>query len=282
VQQAGWRRTVPVAGFHTFNPFIDSIQIHDFGNTRLARVAGRHVFYNHSAYDGGDVGANAADDGAIAPGKAGLLPGGAVGPANVTGYTRGINGIMVDVEPLAATLDASDFTFFVGDGEVLNWMPAPAPAAVSVRRGAGVGGSDRVTVTWPDGAIRNQWLMVTLAAGPRTGLAAADVFFFGNVVGETGDADGPPSVTPADLSRTRARAGGAAAVGDFADHNRDGRVDVMDVLAVRANLGRGLRPPEGAPAAAAAVLVPSPAARAPARRTRYLADVLGVPPDFAS
>ena len=242
VQQVGWRRTFPVDGFHTFNPFIDSIQIHDFGNTRLARVAGRHVFYNNSVYDGSNAAPNAADDGAVAPGKTALLPGAAAGFANVTGYTRGINGVMVDVELLAGTPDATDFTFLVGDGDVLNWAAAPAPAAVTVRRGAGAGGSDRVTITWPDGAIRSAWLMATLAANARTGLAAPDVFYFGNVVGETGDAAGAPTVTAVDLSRTRARAGGGATIDDLADHNRDGRVDVLDVVAVRANLSEGLLP----------------------------------------
>ena len=243
VQQAGWRRTFPAAGFHTFNPFIDSIQIHDFGNTRLARVAGRHVFYNNSAYDGGNPAANAADDGAIAPGKAALLPGGSAGFANVTGYTRGINGVMVDVDLLAGTVDASDFTFLVGDGDPLNWATAPVPSAVTVRPGAGVGGSNRITITWPDGAIRNTWLMTTLAANARTGLMAPDTFTFGNAVGETGDAAGAPAVTTIDLSRTRARTGSTAAIDYVADHNRDGRVDVLDVVAVRGNLSRGLLPP---------------------------------------
>jgi hypothetical protein len=40
---------------------------------------------------------HAADDGAIAPDKSALLPGGTGRFANVTSYTRGINGVMVDV-----------------------------------------------------------------------------------------------------------------------------------------------------------------------------------------
>src|SRR5678809_602144 len=38
-----------------------------------AIVVARHVFYNHSAFDGSDADANAADDGAIAPDKNALL-----------------------------------------------------------------------------------------------------------------------------------------------------------------------------------------------------------------
>lgn len=243
VQQPGWRRTFPEAGYHTFNPFIDAIQIHDFGNTRLGRVAGRHVFYNNSAYDGGDPAANSADDNAVAPGKYALLPGAVASFTNVTGYTRGINGVMVDVELLpAGAPEAGDFTFLSGNGDPAGWANAPAPSSITVRRGAGVAGSDRVTITWPDGVIRNAWLAVTLGATARTGLAAPDTFYFGNLAGETGDDDAAPTVSTFDLARTRARIGAAAAIDDPFDHNRDRRIDVLDLVAARGNLSRALRP----------------------------------------
>ena len=57
-----------------------------------------------------------------------------------------------------------------------------------VRRGAGLRGSDRVTITWDDAAVKNAWLQVTVLANQRTGVPADDVFCFGNLVGETGDA----------------------------------------------------------------------------------------------
>ncbi|HZN68098.1 MAG TPA: hypothetical protein VFB66_22625, partial [Tepidisphaeraceae bacterium] len=44
------------------------------GPAPVATVAGRHVFYNNSAYDGGSPAADARDDGAVAPDKRALLP----------------------------------------------------------------------------------------------------------------------------------------------------------------------------------------------------------------
>ncbi|NIM48763.1 MAG: hypothetical protein GTO22_05815, partial [Gemmatimonadales bacterium] len=81
-----------------------------------AEVVGRYVFYNDSAFDGDDPAAGAEDDNAIATDKTALLPGGTATFANYTSYSRGINGIMVDIAGLPAgdTLDADDFAFRVG------------------------------------------------------------------------------------------------------------------------------------------------------------------------
>ena len=117
---------------------------------------GRHEFYNDSVFDGGDAGADERDDAAVAPDKAALVGDGAPTFANVTGYTRGINGVMVDVSRLPASAPAIGASSFLIEtapaGDVVGWGPGPAPASVTVRRGAGDGGSDRVTLTWADGA----------------------------------------------------------------------------------------------------------------------------------
>jgi hypothetical protein len=114
---------------------------------------------------------------------------------------------------------------------------------VTVRRGAGVNGSDRLTLTWPDGAIRNRWLRITVPAGAATGLATPDFFAFGNLAGDAGTADpsAPPRVDAADvIAVLRARAAFAADVINRLDFNRDGRVDVRDLVIARANLGKSL------------------------------------------
>src|SRR5689334_5663316 len=82
-----------------------------------ASVVARHVFYNHSALDGRSARADARDDAAVAADKVALLPGGAIGAANYTTYSRGINGVMVDVSGLPAdgTLTAADFDLRVGN-----------------------------------------------------------------------------------------------------------------------------------------------------------------------
>ena len=77
------------------------------------------------------------------------------------------------------------------------------PQSVTVRRGAGAGGSDRVTLVFADNAIRNTWLRVTLLAGAATGLAAPDVFAFGNLPGDTGDGSTSFRVNALDLASVK-------------------------------------------------------------------------------
>jgi len=150
---------------------------------KIAQVAGRCVFYNNSRFDGNNPAANAGDNLAVAMDKTALLPGQKATFANYTSYSRGVNGVMVDVVYLQGTPTAADFAFKVGNSNnPAGWAVAPAPTSVTVRKGAGIGGSDRVTIIWPDNAIAKQWLQVTVLPTANTGLAAADVFYFGNAV----------------------------------------------------------------------------------------------------
>lgn len=224
-------------------------------------VAGRHVFYNRSSRDGNDAAADARDDAAIAGDKRALLPGGAATFGNVTGYTRGINGIMVDIAGLPGPVGAADFSFRATGGT------APAPTAVTVRRGAGAGGSDRVTIVWANSGLRNAWLEVTVRANERTGLAAPDVFSFGNLIGDTGG-PGAPAVDAGDVLRTRLHLGRPdAAALDLYDFNRDGAIDAHDLSTVRTSQRRRLSLPNAQFPAQAVVQSPPtrPAAR-PGRR----------------
>jgi hypothetical protein len=201
-------------------------------------VVGRHVFYNNSAFDGRSAAAGPADDNALAADKAALLPG--AGPArftNYTSYSKGINGVMVDVRNLpAGEPTADDFAFTLGtDSDLLaSWQPAPALRGVTVRRGAGVDGSDRVTLTFPDGAIKNTWLRVTVLPGERTGLASPDVFYFGNAVADTGDNPASAAVNLRDLGAVRAHlfATNQTPTSRF-DLDRDGRVNSTDLVIAR-------------------------------------------------
>ena len=78
--------------------------------------------------------------------------------------------------------------FKVGnDGDPADWaLLTTDPISITVRPGAGMNGSDRVTIIWADNLIQNEWLQVTVKPD-NTGLAAADVFYFGNLMGESGD-----------------------------------------------------------------------------------------------
>ena len=217
-------------------------------------VVGRHVFYNNSAFDSG-LTVNlprgvTADDLAIAPDKAALL-GGPAAFANVTSYSRGINGVMVDVFGLPAGPGpgAQDFGVRALDGRGASWRAGPTPL-VTVRRGAGAGGSDRIVLTWPDynplaasplaQAVANGWLEITLKDTARTGLLAPDVFYFGNLVGEVGDRATAFAVGAPDLSGTRRSLFSRAPIESRTDFNRDGYVTAADLSLCRANHSRRL------------------------------------------
>jgi len=222
-------------------------------------VTGRSVFYNDSAFDGADPAAAPSDDGAIAPDKVALRPGSAASFSNVTSDPRGINGMMIDVlgPPAATSPSLNDFTFLTSPGgPAPAWTNAPPPRAMTVRRSAGAGGADRITFVWDDAgspganaAVANAWLQVTFKADANTGVVAADVFSFGNLIAETGDAASPLRVSTPDLATIRAAQNQPATITTPADINRDGRVNALDLAAARRSLGNSLLPAD--PGAAA-------------------------------
>jgi hypothetical protein len=250
-----------------------------------ATVAGRYVFYNGSSYDGLDPAASAADDGAIAPDKSALLPGQTATFANYTSYSRGINGLMIDVAELpAGPLTADDFTFKVGnDDDPAAWAAGPAPADISVRRGAGADGSDRITILWADGDVKNQWLQITINATANTGLGLPDVFYFGNLAADTGNNPSAAAVTIADIGLARSLNGQPAAITSPADFNRSGQITIADVGLAQANNGQSIAlisvPAAAAPPAAslaAATSDPAGATAPTARAPRF--SIMLIPP----
>ncbi|MBL7041137.1 MAG: putative Ig domain-containing protein [Pirellulaceae bacterium] len=234
-----------------------------------ARVVTRHVFYNNSAWDSNNSGANADDDNAIAPhvsspdpgdptfpdslpkelAKRALLPGETATFANYTSYSRGLNGIMIDIDGLTGTPTTADFDFRVGnDDDPSSWNPGPAPQSVSVRPGAGVNGADRITLIWADndpytperepGSISGQWLQVTVLATENTGLAEDDVFYFGNAIGESGNSTVEANVDTNDEIGARNHPHSLfapATIDDAYDYDRDQRVDTNDEILARNN-----------------------------------------------
>ncbi len=214
-----------------------------------AAVLGEHVFYNASAWDGYDPAANPGDDAAIAPDKTALLPGAIATFANYTSYVFGINGIMVDIDGLPGVPGPDDFRFKTGNNNLPEtWSDAPAPRTVALRRGAGLGGSDRVTFVWeknnldgisdPNEAVAKQWIQVTILATENTGLADRHAFYFGNAVGEAGNRALDAKVDPADELLARANPRNVlnpAPLDSKFDYNRDKRVDPADELIARVN-----------------------------------------------
>ena len=200
-------------------------------------VVGRYIFYNQSAFDGNNAAANAADDGAIAPDKIALRPGQTATFTNYTSYSRGLNGVMIDIDGLPGIPDLSDFTFRVGNNNnPAGWATAPDPT-ISVRQGSGSGGADRITLIWPNNAVQKRWLQVTVKATGHTALSAPDVFYFGNAIGECGNAaNAVVNVNDVVLTRSHPRSPLNLAPIDYLyDHNRDRVANVTDVVIARSN-----------------------------------------------
>ena len=178
-------------------------------------VTSRQLFYANSAYDGYSGIPAIADDEAIAPDKVALLPSTVESTfANVSAYTAGINGIMIDMTTLPAHSNLvanakSDFVFKVSGPFASNapstWTTLSGAnlPAVSVRfqgaattgpSGLGPGGTlanDRIELIWPDGTIKGTFLQVTVKAGTDSGLQADSVFYFGSSPGDTGFGNDP-------------------------------------------------------------------------------------------
>ena len=205
----------------------------------VSDIVGRYIFYNNSASDLGGPIANVNDDDAIAPDKAPLLSGGIPRQANYTNYWRGINGIMVDIDRLFASPTGEDFRIRVTESASPDtWFPGPTPM-VTARPGEGVGGSDRVTLTWAGGEIINQWIEITMPPGNEWNMVDTNVFYFGNAVG---DCDGDGQVGDSDYESFVSQFG-RGGDGQTADFDKNGQVDLADFAIMRTFYGNTVAPP---------------------------------------
>ena len=229
-------------------PAVSRISMHVPGRSS---IVGRHIFYNNSGFDGGDPAANPADENAVATDKTALFPGQSATFGNYTSYTRGINGIIVDLAGEHGTITADDFIFRIGNNSHQpHWDYAPLPLSVVVRSGAGANGSDRVEIIWADGAIQNIWLQVIVLDNGNTGLAQSDAFYFGNYVGDTGNEPDQVRITTTDVMRavnhilSDPQGQSPAAIDSTIDFNRDGRITTRDVMAAVNQILKSTRPLE--------------------------------------
>jgi uncharacterized repeat protein (TIGR02543 family) len=196
-------------------------------------IVSTRVFYNNSTWDG-DADASANDDLAIATDKAVLLAGGTATFANYTSYTKGINGIMIDVLNLPSTPAADDFTFKTGNNNTpADWSAAAVP---TITTRVMVDNVTRITLIWADNSIKKTWLQVTVKANPATtGLNTPYVFYFGNAPSDCGNSPTDAMVNATDQLAARSHTTGTdlASITDKYDYNRDKTVDNTDVVAAR-------------------------------------------------
>jgi hypothetical protein len=106
--------------------------------------------------------------------------------------------------------------------------------------GGGVGGSTRAKITFNNNSLRNTWVKITVLANANTGLAANDVFYFGNVVGDTQGSvtGGRYTVNAIDTSGARnnqSSVPNSVLVTNIFDFNKSGNVNALDTSVVRNN-----------------------------------------------
>ncbi len=222
----------------------DVSTVFNLGITNFAEaiVLNRQIFYNRSTSNVfGDSSGNPVN--AIDSSKEALLPGQTSSFVNYTNFVRGLNGLIVDVANLAGTPTTSDFQFATWNGiDNAGFVASFATASVSTIQGGGVGGTNRLKIEFPDNAIHNTWLRVTVLANATTDLSSNSVFYFGHAVGDMniGNSGTPVTVQTdaTDLMAVRqnlAIAANSATIDNIYDVNKDGRVNAIDVLLTRQN-----------------------------------------------
>jgi hypothetical protein len=209
----------------------------------LPVVVAHSVFYNGSMFDGFNGSSNVTDDNAIDTSKQALLPGQTATFQNVTGYSKGMNGVIIDVANFDNLPRFEDFSFQVWDGSnPSGWQTAPIPALINDYPGRGPNGSTQLTIIWDDNVIQNEWLRVDVLADAHTGLPADDISYFGNLVGATGASNTSTQamVGTADFDAVVADPHGPlnkAPVTSVTDVNHDGLVNANDAIYARNNVG---------------------------------------------
>jgi sugar lactone lactonase YvrE len=213
---------------------------------KAATVMQRRIYYNNSTSSiFGNGSGNPIN--AIDPTKTALLPGETVTTnANYTNYSRGLNGIIVDTvgSPNLAGISPASFQFATWStfpDSTPNFLTINPTVTVSTFAGGGLNGSDRVKIEFPNNAIQNAWLRVTMLADANTGLAANDVFYFGNARFDVTPVPTFPTqvtVNAFDVNVLRSRQGqNPGVISNIHDVDRSGVVNAFDTNFVRAGLG---------------------------------------------
>lgn len=241
-----------------------------------ATFVGARLFYNDSMFDGHDSSPTAADLAAIDNDLIPVFPGRDSNQNSFSKFASGINGLILEFAGgPPASLSAEDLLFRKGVGKPGSaWQNAPAPVAIARLPQTVETSYTRYAITWANRAMTNTWLQVTVKANEHTNLANPEIFYFGNLVGDTGG-DAAPVVNATDLVKTRNLIGfGHDRGGRIADFNLDGIVNAVDLVTVRNNLGRSLARLTSAftSAAAPALLVSPPASRVAWRPLPFATD----------
>jgi Bacterial Ig domain/Calcineurin-like phosphoesterase len=209
-------------------------------------IVDRRVFYNRTTSSTfGDGSGNPIN--AIDATKQALLPNETTTTANYTNYSRGLNGLVIDIAgpPNLAGISAASFQFATWSSfpdSTPNFITINPTVTVSTFAGGGLNASDRVKLAFDNHAIQNAWLRVTMLADANTGLATNDVFYFGNARFDVTPTSPFPSqqvvINVFDVNGIRARLGqNSGDISNIYDVDRNGVANVFDTNAARANHG---------------------------------------------
>ncbi len=222
-----------------------------------ARVMNRQVFYNNSGsvFGGGAGNPLNSIDSSVVP----LLPGQTTSTINnFTNYSRGLNGIIVDLDrPQNLTgITSASFQFAVWNNFATttpNFVTITPTVTISTFATGGVGGSSRVKLVLPDNTVQNAWLRITILANDFTGLPTNDVFYFGNArydVTPTTGFSSQVTINGFDTNAVRAGQGkNPGIITNRLDVDRNGTVNAFDTNGVRSSQGLSSLRPFTAPAA---------------------------------
>ncbi len=213
--------------------------------TATVAVTNRQFFYNNSAFEtsGGVAGALDSNKAWLASSTTAQT----TTFANVSSYTRGINGAVLDVAGLASTsLSAADFIFRVapsGVSGVVNpstWANAPTPNVLSVAAGTSTTPA-RIQLEWADNQIQNTWLQIVVRANARTGLINPAVFYLGHAEAEVNGA-APYRTSVADLVLIQpAISANFVGISDPRDLDKDRLVSTTDLQFVQSRISAAVR-----------------------------------------
>jgi sulfatase modifying factor 1 len=166
---------------------------------------------------------------------------------NLLNSSHGINGIGFDIArlPTGAALSLQDFNFQVSPQGVFsellnppqNWASAPIPSMVSTTALPGTENLSRVSIEWPNNAIENRWLRITVKFNANTGLTEPEVYYLGHLRGETtGPSGNVFSVSYAqDLLPIRLNLGTNVSASSAVDIDKNGLIQFADIVAMRTN-----------------------------------------------
>jgi len=212
----------------------------DLGNQQPSGATIVGGFVNHFGYTGAGSTIDSGKTLAKETGSSTLLT-----YDNLISSSRGINGVAFDIDSLPGTPTAADFEFqfspqgaFVeGDHPPSGWVEATVPSSVTIVPGA----PDRVIIRWPDHAIANRWLRITVKANAITGLTAPEVYYIGHLLGETTGPSGSVfTVSFADITPIRSAVGSTVNASSPVDIDKNGTVAFADISAMRGNVGAQL------------------------------------------